>query len=204
MSISTPDNPIQDACGLPADVQAEEDMAPFVPHPHDELAAEGDVRGLLIALDNTPPGVADLPATFNRIRLALLVRSGKDAHDFAEELFKGMICSVANILFRVEHVISQQLARVSSAEINRGEPLPEHLTTKLLPLMQQLNGHLADLLHRRASTARLTDLAEKRKGKLKGAANATPYDPDDFLTKHRLKNLKEAQRKCKIANGSMK
>jgi hypothetical protein len=143
------------------------------PSPVEErrLQAEaGDVDALWLTLTGCEPACMDQEDAFLRLLQALEVRAGQDPAALSAQMFGRMMAFGGYLWFRAAHAI-RRLCAAADRKSDGSPAIPREVTEHHLPLLFQLQAHLAELAQAEASTTRLWELARRRK---RGADTPSP------------------------------
>jgi hypothetical protein len=128
----------------------------------EQMASEGDVRGLFDLITQTPWSLHDLHAAYGQLLRALDIASQKDPAGSSDLVFQIMVSFTAYLVMR------GQLSCIRSMEQNdreiaaRPQALVPPLDQQLLDQLVTMQEHLAKLQFARATTARMWKLSRSK------------------------------------------
>lgn len=133
------------------------------------MASTGDVEGIWQILVTAQPAMIDWGEVFQLLLRAVEVRSRTDPAGFAEEMFSRMFSLTSYLTLRSHHHARRLIVRHDRSRRDCGAAeLPRELEL-VLPRLIELQTHLAEIAHARASVARLWELARCKKLEQGGA-----------------------------------
>jgi hypothetical protein len=104
----------------------------------------------------------DLEDAFLRLLQALEVRAGQDPAALSAQMFGRMMAFGGYLWFRAAHAI-RRLCAAADRRSDGSPAIPREVTEHHLPLLFQLQAHLAELAQAEASTTRLWELTKRKK-----------------------------------------
>ena len=125
-------------------------------------AETGDVDALWHHLTQSDWAVIDGGDTFRQLLRALEVRARQDAAGLSAEMFARMMAFSSFLWMRGASAL-QQLLSAADQTNQSTRALPRQVEEQL-PQFLAIQGHLAELAHAQASTARLWELTKRKKG----------------------------------------
>jgi hypothetical protein len=130
------------------------------------LAETGRYEDLLRQLAAIPWTMIDVSEVWGLVLRAIEVRSREDPERFADDVLNRMVQFTSYLLVRTHFLVGLRISQRDNAlrSHGHGEFSPDVLT-KHIPMLMELQGHVADLIQTQATVIRLRQLA--RRGKIK-------------------------------------
>jgi hypothetical protein len=130
------------------------------------LAETGRYEDLLKQLAAIPWTLIDVEETWGLVLRAIEVRSREDPEEFADDVLNRMVQFTSYLLVRTHFIVGLRISQHDHALRTHGHAdFSSDVLTKHIPMLVELQGHVADLVQAQAAVARLRQLA--RRGKIK-------------------------------------
>jgi hypothetical protein len=149
----------------------------------EEFVRQGDFAGLYQAILQTPWHATNLGEAFGQLFRAIDAASRKDPVGFSDELFQAMLATSSYAMVRVQYMLLDRIGDFDRQTHGRAPEIPRDVLTELLQHLHLMQGHVAEILQARATTARLWQLARQKRLENDRAeqkefgANGTPTSP---------------------------
>jgi hypothetical protein len=130
------------------------------------LAETGRYEELLRQLAAIPWTVVDVGETWSLVLRAIEVRGREDPDRLADDVLNRMVQFTSYLLMRTHFIVGLRISQHDHALRTRGHvDFSPDVLTKYIPMLVELQGHVADLIQTQAAVIRLRQLA--RRGKIK-------------------------------------
>ena len=131
-----------------------------------QLAETGKYEELLRQLAAKPWTMIDVEETWGLVLRAIEVRSQEDREGFADNILNTMVQFSSYLLLRTHFIVGRRISQHDHAQRTCGHvDFSPDVLTKHIPMLTELQGHVADLIQTQAAVIRLRQLA--RRGKIK-------------------------------------
>ena len=130
------------------------------------LAETGRYEDLLKQLAAIPWTLIDVEETWGLVLRAIEVRGREDPERFADDVLNRMVQFTSYLLLRTHFIVGLRMTQHDHAQRTWGHvDFSPDVLTKHIPMLVELQGHVADLIQTQAAVIRLRQLA--RRGKIK-------------------------------------
>jgi hypothetical protein len=130
------------------------------------LAETGRYEDLLKQLAAIPWTMIDVEETWGLVLRALEVRSREDPERFADDILNRMVQFTSYLLMRTHFIVGLRISQHDRALRTRGHvDFSPDVLAKHIPLLVELQGHVADLIQDQAAVSRMRQLA--RRGRIR-------------------------------------
>jgi hypothetical protein len=130
------------------------------------LAETGRYEELLTQLAAIPWTVIDVEATWGLVLRAIEVRGQEDPDRLADDVLNRMVQFTSYLLMRTHFIVGLRISQHDHALRTRGHvDFSPDVLAKLIPMLVELQGHVADLIQTQAAVTRLRLLA--RRGRIR-------------------------------------
>ena len=131
-----------------------------------QLAETGRYEELLRQLAAKPWTMIDVEETWSLVLRAIEVRGREDPERFADDVLNRMVQFTSYLLMRTQFIVGLRISQHDHALRTRGHvDFSPDVLTKYIPMLAELQGHVADLITTQAAVTRLRQLA--RRGRIK-------------------------------------
>jgi hypothetical protein len=139
------------------------------------LAEAGRYEELLTQLAAIPPwSMIDVAETWRLVLRAIEVRSREDPERFADDVLNRMVQFTSYMLVRTHFIVGLRISQHDHTLRTHGHGgFSLDVLTKHIPMLMELQGHVADLIQTRAAVLRLRQLARRGKAQNDRAERAT-------------------------------
>jgi CRP-like cAMP-binding protein len=141
-------------------------IGPRKPSPlelREPLVERGDVAGLYDTILKTPWHELQRGEAFGQLLRAIHVASRQDPSGFSDELFHLMATASSYATLRVQHMLLNRISESDRQTNGRLPEIPRDVLEEYLQHVHLMQGHLAEILQARATTARLWELARQKR-----------------------------------------
>jgi hypothetical protein len=108
----------------------------------------------------------DVEETWGLVLRAIEVRSREDPERFADDVLNKMVQFTSYLLVRTHFIVARRISQHDHALRSHGHgDFSPDVLLKHIPLVMELQGHVAELIQTQATVSRLRQLA--RRGKIK-------------------------------------
>jgi hypothetical protein len=130
------------------------------------LAETGNYEELLKQLTAIPWTMIDVEETWGFVLRAIEVRNGQDPERFADDVLNRMVQFTSYLLVRTHFIVGLRIRQHDNALRSHGHmDFSPDVLTKHIPMLMELQGHVAELIQTQGALSRLRQLA--RRGKIK-------------------------------------
>jgi hypothetical protein len=129
----------------------------------EEFVRQGDIAGLYERILKTPWHSTNLGEAFGQLFRAIDVAGRKDPAAFSDDLFQIMLAASSYATLRVQYLLLNRISETDRQTNGRLPEIPRDVLEEHLLHVHQMQGHLAEILQARATTARLWELARQKK-----------------------------------------
>jgi hypothetical protein len=130
------------------------------------LAETGRYEELLRQLAAIPWTMIDVEETWRLVLRAIEVGSREDAEGFADDVLNRMVQFTSYLLVRTHFIVGLRISQHDHTLRTHGHvDFSPDVLTKHIPMLVELQGHVADLIQTQAAVIRLRQLS--RRGKIK-------------------------------------
>jgi hypothetical protein len=131
-----------------------------------QLAETGKYEELLRQLAVKPWTMIDVQETWGLVLRAIEVRSQENSERFADDVLNRMVQFTTYLLLRTQFIVGLRISQHDHALRTWGHAdFSPDVLTKHIPMLMELQGHVANLIQSEATVIRLRQLA--RRGKIK-------------------------------------
>jgi hypothetical protein len=130
------------------------------------LAETGRYEDLLKQLAAIPWTMIDVEETWGLVLRAIEVKSREDPDRLADDVLNRMVTFTSYLLVRTHFIVGLRISQHDHALRTHGHAdFSSDVLTKHIPMLVELQGHVADLIQTQAAVIRLRQLA--RRGRIK-------------------------------------
>ena len=131
-----------------------------------QLAETGRYEDLLKQLTAIPWTMIDVEETWGLVLRAIEVRSREDPERLADDVLNRMVQFTSYLLVRTHFIVGLRISQHDHALRTQGHvDFSSDVFNKHIPMLVELQGHVADLITTQAAVTRLRQLA--RRGKIR-------------------------------------
>ena len=131
-----------------------------------QLAETGRYEDLLKQLAAIPWTMIDVEETWGLVLRAIEVRGQENPERLADDVLSRMVQFTSYLLMRTHFIVGLRISQHDHALRTHGHAdFSSDVLTKHIPMLVELQGHVADLIQTQATVIRLRQLA--RRGKIK-------------------------------------
>jgi hypothetical protein len=141
-------------------------IGPRKPSPlelREPLVERGDVAGLYDTIMKAPWHELQRGEAFGQLLRAIHVASRQDPSGFSDEIFHVMLAASTYSTLRVQLMLLDRTGESDRQTNGRLPEIPRDVLEEHLRHVYQMQGHVAEILQARATTARLWELARQKK-----------------------------------------
>ena len=141
-----------------------------------QLAETGQYEELLRQLAAIPWTMIDVEESWGLVLRAIEVRGREDPERFADDVLNRMVQFTSYLLVRTHFIVGLRISQHDHALRTQGHvDFSPDVFTRHIPMLVELQGHVADLITSQAAVTRLRQLARRGKIKNDRAERATTH-----------------------------